>query len=777
MSVSTGCSSQYYEYSDVDGSSVSNMEEDTMLGSIVAGSLIRRSHLALVILDFLHPEDLLNACTASKNLNRIVSPLCLKKCCSSSMTTGSYDRWRQSRDLEWVPSAAQEEMQMEEIEVILPALVLQSHSHTFRVTCSFISPYSASILARIYLLDEEGNIAATHELRTFSDQSPFAFSAAIDVRPTSRRYTLTCTVEHDRATSKSDILEQGLFDNIMLESIHMESLIYGTDLVHLYRSIAYGMNVDWDLIMSILDDESLPMYLKEEALQYSSHSCNDDCDFTRYSYDGDSLLHLAYRDEVTTEIFRLVAIIGGKYATSARDCRGCVPLHYAANRDNIEEMELLLEIGGDVNAITYTDYKGRNPLHYASGNAYVEAIMFLVSVGGEYIVLGRDDSGLTPLHYASENGNTDAMKILIETGGINAIVAENEDNRTPLHFAAEQGNIEAMKLLIDTGGDEIVLAQDKDNHTPLHFAVETCNYASMKILVKAGGSDVVLKKNNSGSTALHQAIKICVVEVRALEQRYITSPPESSRQWWGNEDEQSDAIDSVEEEDETHVTYLLKLLAGCEAMQPLNLLVKTGGKDAVLEGDNDMRTPLHYAAMTGYADAIETLLDLGEKEAALAKDVFGFIPLHLACEQGHVEAIKILIDAGGEDSVTFVDHDAGCIPLHLAADHGHKGAMELLVDVGGKDTVMIKDRIGRTPLHYMAENRGDKTIGYIEAMMFLVDTGGRDAIMAKDDNGKTPLDYAQDFSHISAKEMLTYASKSKVRMWLEQWKSTNTSSE
>lgn len=61
--------------------------------------------------------------------------------------------------------------------------------------------------------------------------------------------------------------------------------------------------------------------------------------------------------------------------------------------------------------------------------------------------------------------------------------------------------------------------------------------------------------------------------------------------------------------------------------------------------DNELNTPLHYAAECGHLGAIRLLL-LPNKLNMDAKNVFGFTPLMKAAIQGHIRCAKTLLFAG-----------------------------------------------------------------------------------------------------------------------------------
>ena len=90
-------------------------------------------------------------------------------------------------------------------------------------------------------------------------------------------------------------------------------------------------------------------------------------------------------------------------------------------------------------------------------------------------------------------------------------------------------------------------------------------------------------------------------------------------------------------------------------------------------------TPLHWAAISGNAAAIEALLGAGAQVDARAED--GVTPLHWAAQNGDAAAVEALLDAGAE--VDARDGD-GQTPLHLAAFSDSAAAVEALMDAGAQ---------------------------------------------------------------------------------------------
>jgi ankyrin repeat protein len=105
--------------------------------------------------------------------------------------------------------------------------------------------------------------------------------------------------------------------------------------------------------------------------------------------------------------------------------------------------------------------------------------------------------------------------------------------------------------------------------------------------------------------------------------------------------------------------------------------------------DEEARTGLHYAAMSGNLTIIAILIKASAKLDA--KDKLGNTPLHLAADRNQVEAAKLLLDVGVP---VDAENKNGMTPLMLAANRGNidvvlallaKGASVTKTDFTGRD--------------------------------------------------------------------------------------------
>ncbi|XP_032456072.1 acyl-CoA-binding domain-containing protein 6-like isoform X2 [Nasonia vitripennis] len=79
-----------------------------------------------------------------------------------------------------------------------------------------------------------------------------------------------------------------------------------------------------------------------------------------------------------------------------KDENGMLPIHWAADRGDLEIFKCLAHAGSDVNA---KDEDGQTPLHYAASCGHKEIVKYLLSLNVELI---KDDSGMSPKDVADE---------------------------------------------------------------------------------------------------------------------------------------------------------------------------------------------------------------------------------------------------------------------------------------------------------------------------------------------------------------------------------------
>ena len=108
-------------------------------------------------------------------------------------------------------------------------------------------------------------------------------------------------------------------------------------------------------------------------------------------------------------------------------------------------------------------------------------------------------------------------------------------------------------------------------------------------------------------------------------------------------------------------------------------------------------TPLHLAALSGFAALLEHLLENGRNEYLHAEDNSNSTPLEWACDNGNIRIVDRLLKAGAE-----INRPTGRSALAEAALNGHTEIVQFLLDQGADKDWRGKNSDG-TPLYIAAE--------------------------------------------------------------------------
>ena len=147
--------------------------------------------------------------------------------------------------------------------------------------------------------------------------------------------------------------------------------------------------------------------------------------------------------------------------------------------------------------------------------------------------------------------------------------------------------------------------------------------------------------------------------------------------------------------------------------------------------DNDGRTTLHIAALSGREEVLRELITK-YKCPVDCVDSKGNTPLHYAAGKDHAGVVRMLLSELGADAAAC--NEDGDTVLSMAAFHGHAGVVGILVSEFGCSP-SVKGFSGRTPLHHACEG------GHLVVVEKLVSEYGCD-VNARDNDGLTPLHVA-----------------------------------
>jgi hypothetical protein len=119
---------------------------------------------------------------------------------------------------------------------------------------------------------------------------------------------------------------------------------------------------------------------------------------------------------------------------------------------------------------------------------------------------------------------------------------------------------------------------------------------------------------------------------------------------------------------------------------------------------------LHVAAMNGYRDLVELLIQNGAEVNAL--DGRRHASLHMAAQEGHVDVAKLLIQNGAYLDIEDFNKSGS---LHYAAFHGQIDVAKLLIHHGASVNVLDNDNV--MALHCAASG------GHVDIVKLLIQNG------------------------------------------------------
>jgi ankyrin repeat protein len=396
-------------------------------------------------------------------------------------------------------------------------------------------------------------------------------------------------------------------------------------------------------------------------------------------------------------------LVKDRSAINVAEPDGTTPLHWAAQRNDLEIADLLIRAGAGAAA---TNRYGISPLYLACLNGNATMIERLLAAGAD--VNQALPQGETPLMTASRTGNVAAIKVLLAHGAV-VNAAEQWKGQTALMWAASENNAAAARALIEAGADLYAHTRSGD-FTSYLFAVRGGHVVTTRVLLDAGAD--VNETLRDGTSALVLSVMNGHYELAGLLLDY-GADANADRQGWS----------------------------------ALHQVVWTRRPNS---GSN-----LPGAVPTGTLDSLELVrqllrdgADVNARQTREPKDGFrnqlrriGATPFLLAAKSDDLPLMRLLLERGADPRINTED---GTTPLMAAAGVGiwapgenpgteeeALAAVKLVLEAGG-GAVTDVDAAGETALHGAIYRAGS-----ISVARFLIDRGAK--LDARNKKGWTPL--------------------------------------
>ncbi|XP_071343472.1 CARD- and ANK-domain containing inflammasome adapter protein [Trachinotus anak] len=464
-------------------------------------------------------------------------------------------------------------------------------------------------------------------------------------------------------------------------------------------------------------------------------------------------------------------------------------LHVAAKHGHLSITELLIHKGA---RLDLQDNNGHTALHSAASRGHTDIVRALLKAGASIYAL--DLHNKTPVHLAAENEHLDSVKVLVKEE------AKQSDGHTQdmfLHMAAAEDSWRLAELLLQSGA--AVDARNNHKKTALFCAVARSNEKTVSVLLNAGAKvdcDVI-----NEAIKLNQGSILCLLLGDCFVQTTSHAKGALSEEALG-----SALFSAVRQNHDGVVTALINSganvnLSDKQGYSPVLLSAELGhtevfrvllAKQAKLDATlPDLSSALHLAVHSGSGPVVQTLLEKGFDPNITGPKALS--PLHLAAQCNRSDLVCLLLKAGAQVNAVAQD---GLTPLHLASQQGHADTVIQLLQ--NKADPGVKDRLGRTALHWAASSQGESSVvdlllsakanptttdnekrtalhlaameGKLDAVTSLLSHRAKGG--AKDMDGSTPLHYAAAGGHASVVSALLQSLNNKEIEERNAWRKT-----
>ncbi|NJD17790.1 MAG: hypothetical protein FIA95_00680 [Gemmatimonadetes bacterium] len=298
-------------------------------------------------------------------------------------------------------------------------------------------------------------------------------------------------------------------------------------------------------------------------------------------------------------------------------------------------------------------------------------------------------SGLSALMMASGRGDAPMVRLLLDAGA-DVCLTDSAAGATALHKACQGGSLEVTKLLVEAGAF-VNAVVPSTGHTPLIEALWFKWPEVVAYLLDCGAGLNV--NTHYGFTLLQHFQYALNVNVIGKEKLLEADALLKARQ-------------KADQEAVAKQALMAAVIGG--DVEAVKKLVAEGAdieeRYPVLNGFNDVHTPLLVACRDGHTRIVDVLLAAGADVNA-TEPTFGAVPLHKATYNGHADITRLLVEQPGVD-LDFQGPSNGYTPLHDALWHGYAECSRILIEAGAR--LDRKGHDGKRPLDIAREVFGPR---------------------------------------------------------------------
>ena len=384
------------------------------------------------------------------------------------------------------------------------------------------------------------------------------------------------------------------------------------------------------------------------------------------------------------------------------------PLHHAANFGHVDMINLLLDAGADPDL---TESGGKKPEEYKRSTSRISPAQRAAVVAAFAAWRGRTtSSSVDEFWSAVAADDADALAAALENLNVNMRRADTGD--TALHEAVRDGRVAVAAVLLENGAD--VTIENNAGETPLYAALRSGSELLPELAAAApeGALLAARKKwHDSGEGADENTWELSVARRwdNALFSAIRLGRADLVQELLdeGMDPNQDNSNDEGYEVSEPRALLLALVLDQFDAAK---ILIEHGADVNARGGVSEAETPLQMVVMLkSYVDKSERLelirallsagaLPIDSKstrypERKLELGIGRYSPLHYAALQGWADVVNLLIEHGAD--VDFLD--GGEAPLHAAAACGGDERSRGATEEGCKRSVKALLEAGATP--------------------------------------------------------------------------------